>query len=59
MVNGETNYKHLFFRMCYFYLSLTAGDTHNIDEAFALMREHGVVDEDGFEIERWLDNGGN
>lgn len=43
-------YEYLFKKMCHYYLSLTEGDDYLIDDAFALMREHGIVDEDGFEI---------
>lgn len=39
-----------FKQMCRYYLSLTEGDDYLIDDAFALMRKHGIVDEDGFEI---------
>ena len=39
-----------FEKMCHYYLSLTEGDDHQIDDAYALMRKHGIVDEYGFEI---------
>lgn len=43
-------WKRAFESMCTYYLSLTDGDTHYVENAFDLMREHGIVDEDGFEI---------
>jgi hypothetical protein len=36
--------------MCTYYLSLTAGDTYMVDDAFKFMKEEGIVDEDGEEI---------
>lgn len=41
--------RELFLEMCRYYLSLMEGDTHLIEDAYALMKEQGVVDEDGFE----------
>lgn len=43
-------YEGAFRLMCQYYLSLVEGDTHKIDDAYALMREYGIVDEDGFEL---------
>jgi hypothetical protein len=48
---GEAaQYKGLFKRMCGYYCSLMDGDTHHVEDAYALMKEHGIVDEDGEEI---------
>jgi hypothetical protein len=32
------------------YLSLFEGDTHQIEDAYKLMKKLGYVDEDGFEL---------
>jgi hypothetical protein len=46
----EPDYKDLFRRMCGYYLSLMDGDTHQIGDAYALMKKHNVVDENDEEI---------
>lgn len=48
---AAAEYEYLFKKMCEYYLSLTEGDTHLVDDAYDLMREYGIVDEDGFAIE--------
>ena len=45
------DYADAFALMCQYYLSLMDGDDHMVDEAFTLMRKHGIVDEDGFPID--------
>ena len=40
-------YKYAFGQMCYYYYSLMEGDTHNIEDATRIMREFGIIDEDG------------
>ena len=42
-----TKYKDAFHEMCRYYMSLMEGDTHRIGDAHKLMREFGIVDEDG------------
>ena len=49
-VGKAAEYEVLFRDMCSYYLSLMEGDTHHIEKAYALMKEHGIVDEDGFEV---------
>jgi hypothetical protein len=45
---GElAKYKSAFEQMCNYYYSLMEGDTHRIDDAYKLMREFGIIDEDG------------
>ena len=36
--------------MVRYYLSTMEGDTHKVEDAYALMYELGYVDEDGFEL---------
>lgn len=36
-----------FETMCRYYVSLIEGDTHLIEDAYVLMKEEGIVDEDG------------
>ncbi len=48
----ERRYKEIedkFKLMCSYYLSIMEGDTHIVDDAYSLMKEEGIVDEDGFE----------
>lgn len=45
------DYAEAFRKMCHYYISLTEGDDYLMNDAFALMRKHGIVDEDGFEID--------
>lgn len=40
-------YKDAFEQMCRYYMSLMEGDTHRIGGAHKLMREFGIIDEDG------------
>jgi hypothetical protein len=40
-----------FIRMCGYYMSLMEGDTHQIGDAFKLMREEGILDKDDELIE--------
>jgi hypothetical protein len=40
-------YKDAFHEMCSYYYSLMEGDTHRIGDASKLMREFGIIDEDG------------
>ena len=40
-------YKDAFEEMCHCYYSLMEGDTHNIEDATRIMREFGIIDEDG------------
>lgn len=42
--------RDLFEEMCVYYLSLMEGDTHMIDDAYALMKREGIVDETGERI---------
>lgn len=44
----DVDYYFAFLLMCGYYLSAMEGDTHRIEDAYALMKEHGIVDEDGF-----------
>ena len=37
--------------MAGYYISLMEGDTHQIEDAYAFMKERGWVDEDGFPID--------
>ena len=46
----EPDYKDLFKQMCSYYCSLMEGDTHLVEDAYALMRKHNIVDENGEEI---------
>jgi hypothetical protein len=36
--------------LAYYYLSLMEGDTHLIEDAYELLRNHGIVDENGERI---------
>ena len=40
-------YKDAFEQMCHYYGSLMQGDTHNIENAYKLMREFNIIDEGG------------
>lgn len=45
---GEAaEYKHLFHKMCKYYLSLIDGDTHYVTDALNLMEDYDIVDENG------------
>lgn len=46
--NREAEYKKAFYKMCEYFLSHMEGDDLYTDDAYALMRKHGLVDEDGF-----------
>jgi hypothetical protein len=43
-------YKDAFEQMCRYYYSLTEGDDLYVEDANKLMREFGLVDEEGFWI---------
>ena len=43
-----TQYKQAFYSMCNYFLSHMEGDDLYTEEAYKLMREHGIVDENGF-----------
>lgn len=49
-------YKLLFEEMAYYFILSTEGDDV-MEEAYTLMREHGLVDEEGFWICKEEDNG--
>lgn len=50
---GEAaRYKDLFKQMCHYYCSLIEGDDLYVEDAYKLMHEHGITDEDGFEIDQ-------
>jgi hypothetical protein len=42
-------WKDAFDQMCTYFLSHMEGDDLYTDEAYALMRKHNIVDEDGFD----------
>jgi hypothetical protein len=46
----EVTDREKFEQMCRYYISLVEGDTHMVDDAYALMKAEGIVDEDGFQI---------
>ena len=46
-VDKLAEYKYAFEQMCNYYYSLMEGDTHRIGDAHDLMREFGIIDEDG------------
>jgi len=46
MTDWEARYR----RMAKYFLMDMEGDTHHIESAYAMLREDGIVDEDGFEI---------
>ena len=45
-----TKYKDAFEKMCRYYYSLMEGDDYLVENANKLMREFGLVDEEGFWI---------
>lgn len=45
------DYFDAFKLMCQYYYSLMEGDDSCVDEAQALMKRHGFIDEDGERIE--------
>jgi hypothetical protein len=45
-----TDMENDFRLLAQYFLSVMEGDDYLIDDAYALLRKHGIVDEDGFAI---------
>lgn len=49
--NPEADYAWAFELMCNYYMSLMEGDTHLVEDAFTLMQQHGIINENNELIE--------